>query len=157
MAVLVDLDYSGPPPGRTPFGHSVPAAIFWCGLACALAAILAPAWLAGTALAAATAFATHLALDAFTAGGVFLWPRSCGEHAKPAPFGGRSFFLDGAEYALPPDGREGLPAVAAGAWPSWHAAPASRPKFDLEDRDARLNLAVTAAGLAGSLAVIILG
>ena len=120
VAVLVDIDHLELPPHRTPAGHSLPAAAFWVYISAAAAALFLPAWTATAALASISAFCTHLALDALTKEGIFLWPAclSVQEWFQPLP---RELLLDrGGRYFLSSDEKDHQ-ALADGilAWPGW--------------------------------------
>ncbi len=153
LAALVDLDTTAVGHGRTPFGHSVPAALLWSYAACAAAAVAAPQYLNGVALASAVAFGSHLSLDGLTGGGVFLWPRSKspGDWLVAFP-AGRIFRLEEQEFLALDEGQ----TVNALAWKGWRMAAAGRlAARAAKDRSARLNIALAAAGLAGILAAVI--
>jgi hypothetical protein len=154
LAALVDLDTTGGGHGRTPFGHSVPAAMLWGCLACACAAAVSPGCATGMAIAAAVAFGSHLSLDALTGGGIFLWPRNWEMQDWLSPFPpGRILRLDGQEFlALDEDQNE-----RALAWEGWRSLTAGGlPGRAPKDRSARLNIALAAASLAGVLAAVVL-
>jgi hypothetical protein len=128
LAVMVDVDHVELPPHRTPAGHSLPSAAFWVYVSAATAYACFPEWTAVAALASACAFATHLSLDAFTGGGIFLWPRSLSvrEWFQPVPdmllmsCGGRCFLAsDELDHQALADGRL--------AWPGWRMCRAALP------------------------------
>jgi hypothetical protein len=154
MAAMVDIDHVELPPHRTPAGHSLPSAAFWVYLSVAVANVFFPAWTAATAVASVCAFATHLSLDAFTGGGIYLWP---GGHAvrewfQPVPdallicCGGRYFLAsDENDHQALADGRL--------AWPGWRrgraALPAVSPLQKLPG-----DIVVSSLGLAGLVAAV---
>ncbi len=80
-ALLVNMDRRELPQGRrTPFGHSLLAWMLWTYAAAVVMESLALSWLmdyaavAPVALGFAMGYATHLALDAFGAEGIYLLP-----------------------------------------------------------------------------------
>jgi len=171
-AVLVDIDGTRLPPGRTPISHSVAAAPAWTVAGWAAAACLAPAAAPGIALAVAVAFATHLALDSLTPGGIFLWPRRDTGASRLLPFPPeRLLVFEGQQFLVPVGASdagdpEGALPAAWGGWRSWGISrkppgPPEGPRgrrriLPFDDRDQRAGLAVSGAGLGLMLLALLL-
>lgn len=137
--MLIELDRTPLPPTRTPLGHSIPAAATWSLVICAVASAISPGSIREAAIASLSAFSSHLAADAFTAEGIFLWPRGLAPASWLAPYPPGSVLVHGGRRFLMPAGPGELPP-----WCGWRTLSLSR----LGDGSPVLNAALSASGLA---------
>ncbi|MGQ9582077.1 MAG: hypothetical protein ACUVV6_01000 [Thermoplasmatota archaeon] len=145
LSALIELDRTPQPPYRTPLGHSAPAALLWSLAVLSAAFLSAPELAPPAAIACASAFVSHLALDSLTADGVFLWPRDprlatwalARDPSRVAELDGDSFFIGGS---------------GEGPWAGWRRFSLAA----LDDGSPLLNTATSAAGLVIVLTAIAL-
>jgi len=159
LAALVDLDHIELPPLRTPLGHSVAGAALWVYSAGAVAALASPEVLPGTVLAATCAFTSHLALDALTPEGIFLWPfgRRPGDWLRPLPEA-ELFCFRGRTYLTSNEG--GWQRLLDGemAWPAWRRLRLGRSlPARLRPGGAAAEVFMSSLGLAGVLVAVMAG
>ncbi|MEM2977091.1 MAG: hypothetical protein QXW06_05500 [Thermoplasmata archaeon] len=140
--MLIELDRTPLPPTRTPLGHSIPAAATWSLVICTVASAISPGSIREAAIASLSAFSSHLAADAFTAEGIFLWPRALSPESWLAPYPPESVLEHGGRRFLMPTAAGALPTP----WCGWRALSLSR----LGDRSPALNAALSASGLAAT-------
>jgi len=91
------------------------AAAIWCLLGCASVQAIAPKYLAGAALAFVLGFGSHLAIDAFTERGIFLWPRALSPTEWLMPYRPEDLVeLDGQLFVVP-----SVDGAVARPWGGW--------------------------------------
>ena len=159
VSALVDLDGTNLPPGRTPLLHSPLAAGLWGLSGCAFVFALFPGHLTGTALALTVGFGAHLATDAFTAGGIFLWPRTRAPSDWLWPYRPESLVQLDDRLFLVPSGDGAVPRP----WSGWRSL-ALRPGWSYRGNRSRAiersrphaGLFLSAASLAALLLAVIL-
>jgi len=149
LSALLELDRTPHQPTRTPLGHSLPAAAAWSFLLCALAAGLSPDSLQGAALASISAFSSHLALDALTAEGVFLWPEGIALEDWLQPYPPGALIEHRGRHYLILDGSGGL---GAEPWSGWRRLSLTR----VRDGSFALNAPISAAGLVAIVLAVAL-
>lgn len=157
--MLVDIDRTRLPPGRTPLAHSPPAAALWGLFGCGTILSLAPGLLAGTLLALSLGFGTHLALDAFAEGGIFLWPRSRRPSDWLMPYGPESLVqLEDQLFVVPSE--DGAIARPWSGWRTLELLPRGRPGEKrcraFERASPHAGLALSVASLAALLLAVVL-
>jgi hypothetical protein len=152
IAVLVDLDDCGLRPNRTPLGHSLLSAIFAGYIITAATAIASPSGAAEMALAVSVAFGSHLALDACTKGGIFMFPRSWHFPEWLEMLPAKPLRLGGAEYVIVDE--KGFVELQEGSlsWKGWRRAAFSKTH---EDGSGKLNAVLCVAGLTGLVVLVI--
>lgn len=155
IAMLADIDSTGIPPHRTPFGHSAPFAFLWSYSLFAAAAIIAPPSAPEFALAASVAFGSHLLLDAFTKGGIFTLPRTrrVPDWLRAVPAG--LLRLDGMRYLNADEAACTAFLDGMGTWTGWGRL--SLGKGGSFEGGGRLNAALCCAGLAGVIGLVAAG
>jgi hypothetical protein len=159
LAALVDLDHIELQPLRTPLAHSVAGAALWVYSAGAVAAFASPEALPGTVLSAGCAFISHLALDALTPEGIFLWPygRRPAEWLRPLP-DSAVFWHGGHAFVAQNEGEwQGL-LDGESAWPAWRRLRLGRAlPARLRPGGATAEVLMSSLGLAGVLLAIMAG